>query len=79
MDTGNNSAETLRNQIADAERQVRKLKERLADVESRGKAEEQNSQPDEEGEASKKWPLTAEEYTRYGRQMIVPTIGIEGQ
>jgi adenylyltransferase/sulfurtransferase len=81
MDTENNRAEALRNQIANAERQVQKLKERLADVESRGKAEGQNSQPHEKGldsGASKKWPLTAEEYTRYGRQMIVPTIGIEG-
>lgn len=25
-----------------------------------------------------KWPLDAEEYRRYGRQMIMPEIGLEG-
>lgn len=25
-----------------------------------------------------KWPLSAEEYTRYGRQMIVPSVGLQG-
>ena len=25
------------------------------------------------------WPLHAEEYTRYGRQMIMPEIGLEGR
>jgi adenylyltransferase/sulfurtransferase len=82
MDTENDGVEALRNQIADAERQLQKLKEQLAKVESRGEAEGQNSQPHEKGlesGASKKWPLTAEEYTRYGRQMIVPTVGIGGQ
>ncbi|MCJ1354046.1 MAG: Urmylation protein [Icmadophila ericetorum] len=26
-----------------------------------------------------KWPLDADEYSRYGRQMIIPEIGLEGQ
>ena len=25
------------------------------------------------------WPLTADEYRRYGRQMILPEIGLQGQ
>lgn len=27
---------------------------------------------------SRKWPLEAEEYIRYGRQMIMPEIGLQG-
>lgn len=34
---------------------------------------------DPENDSSKtKWPLSSEEYKRYGRQMIVPNIGIQG-
>jgi adenylyltransferase/sulfurtransferase len=35
------------------------------------------SQPLEE--APNKWPLTQEEYKRYGRQLIMPEIGLQGQ
>ena len=28
--------------------------------------------------AETKWPLDADEYRRYGRQMIIPEIGLEG-
>ena len=30
-------------------------------------------------EEPRAWPLHAEEYTRYGRQMIIPEIGLEGR
>jgi adenylyltransferase/sulfurtransferase len=34
---------------------------------------------DPENDSSKtKWPLSSEEYKRYGRQMIIPNIGIQG-
>ena len=26
-----------------------------------------------------RWPLEAEEYTRYGRQMIMPEVGLQGR
>lgn len=28
---------------------------------------------------SRNWPLSAEEYKRYGRQMIMPDIGLDGK
>ena len=30
------------------------------------------------GENDSRWPLDADEYRRYGRQMIMPEIGLEG-
>jgi len=33
----------------------------------------------QEDPVTKKWPLELEEYKRYGRQMIVPNIGIQGE
>ncbi len=72
-------AENLKRQIAATEKELNKLKEQLASIEA--KVESRSSTTDDEsGAASKtKWPLSAEEYLRYGRQMIVPSIGIQGQ
>jgi adenylyltransferase and sulfurtransferase len=43
----------------------------------------QNPSPEDTGAKAikrrKKWPLEQEEYQRYGRQMIVPQIGLSGQ
>lgn len=80
MEIENESAEGLRNHIANAERKVKELKEKLEKLESDGKAEVLSSQPREvQNSGTSKWPLTAGEYIRYGRQMIVPSIRIEGQ
>jgi adenylyltransferase/sulfurtransferase len=85
MEAVNSSAETLRNQITACGKQLRELKEQLAAVEAQGKALEQNPSPSHHGQEEDlatgektNWPLTQEEYSRYGRQMIVPSIGIKG-
>jgi hypothetical protein len=59
------------------------LKRQLADIETRESTPktEQLAQTvaGELGDApERKWPLSQEEYSRYGRQMIVPSVGIQG-
>lgn len=71
MDTSSVRAEALREHITATEKELQILKDQLASIEA---------QPNMEHDTQKsKWPLTPEEYLRYGRQMIVPSIGIEGK
>ena len=84
MDAATQSAEALRKQIAATEEELRRLKEQLASVEAQGSVQGvateldglslREPRPVTQG----KWPLSAAEYKRYGRQMIVPNIGIQG-
>jgi adenylyltransferase/sulfurtransferase len=74
----------LRAQIAATEAQLAGLKRELeiaeqaaADVKSQDTvrtiaADERNDN------GTRKWPLLGEEYQRYGRQMIVPQLGLQG-
>jgi adenylyltransferase/sulfurtransferase len=85
MEAAKVSTEALRNQIAATEKQLQELKIQLARLESKDKADNQPAQPDDDERPQKlmqgdipKWPLTQEEYSRYGRQMIVSSIGIQG-
>jgi adenylyltransferase/sulfurtransferase len=84
MDAASQSAETLRKQIAATEEQLRRLKEQLASVEAFHGVEDIEialgdcSIHDAGLVTNTKWPLSPEEYQRYGRQMIVPNIGIQG-
>jgi len=85
MEAAKLSAETLRSQIAATEKQLQELRDQLAGLESPDKADSQPQQPCEEGQLEDtsnrdvpKWPLNQEEYNRYGRQMIVSSIGIKG-
>jgi adenylyltransferase and sulfurtransferase len=86
MDAATESAETLRQQIAATETELKRLKEQLASVEAQNAAKEVQKSLEGlliENQGSPvtfgKWPLSSEEYKRYGRQMIVPNIGIQGQ
>lgn len=75
MDAATKTAESLRAQIEATEEQLRKLKEQLADLEDQNTSQNvQESDP----VTQRKWPLSLEEYKRYGRQMIVPSIGNQG-
>lgn len=65
------SAGTLRKQIAETEAQLNKLREQLSQVEALAKDKHENP-------VTQKWPLSQEEYKRYGRQMIIPSIGLKG-
>lgn len=73
METANNSAEALRHQILATEEELKRLKDQLSKIEA--KTDLENYDP----VTQSKWPLSAEEYQRYGRQMIVPNIGIQGK
>jgi adenylyltransferase/sulfurtransferase len=83
MDKATSRAEVLRSQIATTEEELRSLREQLAAVEAKEakEAEDLNllSLQEKSGLVTQdKWPLELEEYKRYGRQMIVPNVGIQG-
>lgn len=85
MEAANMSAEVLRQQISDTEARLRTLRDQLASIEeNESTAAAPRPQPCAPAEETisnskeTKWPLTPEEYSRYGRQMIVPRIGIQG-
>lgn len=73
MEAASASAEALKQQIKDTENELAALKAQLAQVEN------PSSSPFHDGTAPRTWPLSNEEYTRYGRQMIVPNVGIQGR
>ncbi|PSS27657.1 hypothetical protein M430DRAFT_93215 [Amorphotheca resinae ATCC 22711] len=82
MESASASAQALREQIAATEARLQKLKDELAQVEASDAARylnglSLNGGPVTPQNGSAKWPLLNEEYQRYGRQMIVPSIGIQ--
>lgn len=87
MNKTSEKAKALREQIIATEEELQRLKEQLASVEAQNDTEDIQAsvetltvQDDENTvvSGSSKWPLSSEEYKRYGRQMIVPSIGIQG-
>ncbi|KUI66230.1 Adenylyltransferase and sulfurtransferase uba4 [Cytospora mali] len=76
MEIVKKSAEQLREQIFKTEQELNALREQLAEVEKESSA---TPEEQENGIPAWKWPLTAEEYDRYGRQLILPNVGIHGQ
>lgn len=75
MDDIDTKCATLRAQIAATESQLLALKQELEAAEKlRGETVPASSERSE-----RKWPLSAEEYRRYGRQMIVSQIGLPGK
>lgn len=72
-------AEVLRDKIRKVEVELDQLRAQLNKVEqAEKKADVQPSEDDQTGER-KRWPLSQEEYSRYGRQMIMPSIGLQGK
>ncbi|KAF7595671.1 Urmylation protein [Aspergillus hancockii] len=72
---------SLRAQIAATEAQLAGLKRELEDAEQAAmKARAQDTpNPTDTVNETRRWPLLDEEYRRYGRQMIVPQVGLQGQ
>ncbi|KAL4800902.1 hypothetical protein BDV19DRAFT_3956 [Aspergillus venezuelensis] len=77
---------SLRTEIAATEAQLAKLKRELQDVEETARTcETQNAAAtttttaEADTQRNSTWPLLQEEYRRYGRQMIVPQVGLQGQ
>lgn len=74
MENIDSKCASLRAQIAATESQLSALKQKLEAAEKlRGVQSEPSIDHHE-----RKWPLSAEEYKRYGRQMIVSQIGLQG-
>ncbi|KAI0141276.1 molybdenum cofactor synthesis protein [Pestalotiopsis sp. NC0098] len=73
-------AAALRQQISRAEQELDLLRAKLHRLETQAAVP---GGPGNEGsgveEATWKWPLKKAEYARYGRQLILPTVGIRGQ
>ena len=63
----------LRREIAAKESELADLRSQLALAESSKRAEDED-----EPSGPWKWPLSREEYERYGRQMVVPSFGLPG-
>ncbi|RAL14474.1 HesA/MoeB/ThiF family protein [Aspergillus homomorphus CBS 101889] len=73
---------SLRAQIAVTEAQLAGLKRELqiAEQAAHDSQVQSTSISSEDGaKEDRRWPLLAEEYRRYGRQMIVPQLGLRGQ
>lgn len=81
MDSARKSAQQLREHISKAEEELRSLREQLsrAEAEEQVKDQEAETVPPVDNGSAWKWPLKAEEYDRYGRQLILPNVGIQGQ
>ncbi|KAI1760338.1 ThiF family protein [Hypoxylon sp. FL1150] len=87
MDSIANKTEQLREQIARTENELQDLRRQLDELElavHNDKIDEvagliSHKQPRDASVPGWKWPLKEEEYSRYGRQLILPTVGIKGQ
>lgn len=82
MDNLEDTCASLRAQIAATEAQLAGLKRELetaekAAAETKGQ-HSTNSASSENGTKKRDWPLLDDEYRRYGRQMIVPQLGLQG-
>jgi adenylyltransferase/sulfurtransferase len=73
----------LRSTIVIADKELSTLKSQLQHLEKQ-RAQYDSPRPGSEDSRENKnitpkWPLNPEEYKRYGRQMIVPQMGLQGQ
>lgn len=71
----------LHAKIRDAEESLKRLKQQLRDLAPDDRLAAASRSPtnsDESGDGWK-WPLRPEEYERYGRQLIIPSVGVEGE
>ncbi|KAI1476715.1 adenylyltransferase [Daldinia eschscholtzii] len=87
MDSITDKAEQLRHKISQADKELQDLRRQLEELESTTQNLNTNQQLGSTPESGNptdaipdwKWPLSEEEYSRYGRQLILPTVGINGQ
>jgi adenylyltransferase/sulfurtransferase len=80
MESAIMSAENIKKQILETEAKLQDLKGQLAKIKAQDLPRDSQPRDAAKDSASQdsKWPLSPEEYNRYGRQMIVPTVGIRG-
>lgn len=87
MESISDKAEQLRHKITQAEKELQDLRRQLSELESSTadpKLDQGFGLTSDYNYVTKtvtewKWPLREEEYSRYGRQLILPTVGIKGQ
>ncbi|KAJ5758403.1 hypothetical protein N7520_005559 [Penicillium odoratum] len=83
MGSSDETCASLQAAIAAAEAQLANLKRDLANAEEQAGNSESANPAANRGEgqngSESRWPLLPEEYRRYGRQMIVPQVGLPGQ
>ncbi|MCJ1474642.1 Urmylation protein [Lambiella insularis] len=86
MSNHNLNAGDLRARISELETQLLELRTQLAEAEVselnpeiRPSTESAQGSPAPSTGIGWRWPLEPQEYTRYGRQMIMPEIGLQGQ
>ncbi|KAI1426546.1 ThiF family protein [Xylaria sp. FL1777] len=88
MDPVAGKIERLRAQISKAEVELQQLKTQLAELETLPSPPSPPSPPPSEAPVQGqtagisqewRWPLKEEEYARYGRQLVLPAVGIRGQ
>ena len=95
MNATERTIERLRSQISSLESVLSDLREQLVEAESQARPQSNGTSvkrkreglealsqdtPDSPPEgASSTWPLPLDNYKRYGRQMILPQVGLEGQ
>ncbi|BCR88485.1 urmylation protein [Aspergillus chevalieri] len=74
---------SLRAQISATETKLAGLRRELESAEKAAidirKQEDTKTEEENKNRETRTWPLLAEEYRRYGRQMIVPQLGLQGQ
>ena len=74
---------SLRAQITATETRLAGLRRELESAEKAAidtrKQEDAKTEEKHEDREARTWPLLAEEYRRYGRQMIVPQLGLQGE
>ncbi|KAI1095017.1 adenylyltransferase [Rostrohypoxylon terebratum] len=87
MDSIPDKAEQLRHKITQVEKELQDLRRQLSELESSTvdpKLDQGSGSTLDHNQVAKtvpgwRWPLKEEEYSRYGRQLILPTVGIKGQ
>lgn len=88
MEAADAAVDRLRSQITETESQLETLRRQLAKAEERrGNTSEALKRGPEESDGNghirrngvSRWPLPAEDYKRYGRQLILPQVGLQGQ
>ena len=76
------SIRRLRDQIAQQRCRLKRLEDELAEATARHRSDKKThheTPTSRDPEGNGRWPLSSDEYQRYGRQMILPTIGINGR
>ncbi|KAI1117985.1 adenylyltransferase [Nemania sp. NC0429] len=82
MDSIADKVTALRAQISRTEEELQNLRTQLAALEAETAPSEPEPEPEPQKssqEQERKWPLSEDEYVRYARQLVLPSVGVKGQ